>query len=88
LADTFSPKWTTSPTNPGSHRIQQTAWAGATYGIGQSAFSVAYYRLSQNAFLTTGSGGATCGMQTSNNIATGAIGNKTGSNCPGDYNQG
>ena len=76
------------PYEPGSHRFQQTAWAGATYGIGRWAFSVAYYRLSQNAFLTTGSGGATCAMQTSNDIATGAIGNKTGSNCPGDYNQG
>jgi predicted porin len=51
-------------------------------------FSIAYYHLGQNAFLTSGSGGATCAMQTSNTIATGAIGNKTGSNCPGDYHQG
>ena len=76
------------PYEPGSHRIQQTEWAGATYSVGPWAFSIAYYHLSQNAFLTTGSGGATCAMQTSNNVATGAIGNKTGSNCPGDYNQG
>ena len=76
------------PYEPGSHRIQQTAWAGATYAVAPWAFSVAYYHLSQNAFLTTGSGGATCAMQTSNNIATAAIGNKTGSNCPGDYHQG
>jgi predicted porin len=76
------------PYEPGSHRIQQTAWAGATYAVAPWAFSIAYYHLSQNAFLTTGSGGATCALQTSNNIATGAIGNKTGSNCPGDYHQG
>ena len=76
------------PYEPGSHRVQQTAWAGATYLVAPWTFSIAYYHLSQNPFLTAGSGGATCAMQTSNNIATGAIGNKTGSNCPGDYHQG
>ena len=76
------------PYEPGSHRVQQTAWAGATYLVAPWTFSIAYYHLSQNPFLTAGSGGATCAMQTSNNIATGAIGNKTGSNCPGDYRQG
>ena len=65
------------PYEPGSHRVQQTAWAGATYLVAPWTFSIAYYHLSQNPFLTSGSGGATC-----------AIGNKTGSNCPGDYHQG
>jgi predicted porin len=76
------------PYLPGSHSIQQTEWTGATYGIGSWAISAAYYHLSQNAFLTTSGGGPTCAMQTSHNIATNAIGNKTGDNCPGDYNQG
>ena len=74
-------------------RILDTAWAGASYEDGPWRLVGAWYRWSQNSYLTGAAVGAnTCAAVTTSNIAKKAagtfIGNTTGSNCSGELNQG
>ena len=74
----------------GSDRIRETAWAGVSYEDGPWKLVGAWYGLAQNSFLANG--GVTCASLTTTNISNKAkglyVGNTTGSNCSGDFNQG
>lgn len=74
----------------GTDRIRQTAWAGVSYQDGPWNLVGAWYYFSQNSYLN--SSFDTCAQVTASNVAHVAsgkyIGNTTGSNCSGDFNQG
>ena len=73
---------TNQPYAIGSDRVLQTEWGGAKYEMGPWAFTGAYYHLGQNEYIT--SAGRNCAAATAHNVATAALGVKTGSNCSGD----
>jgi len=78
------------PYAPGSSKVLQTAWTGARYELPSGlSFTAAYYRLGQNAYLTSAAAGKnTCAFITAGNKATAAyVGNTVASNCAGDLNQ-
>ncbi len=79
------------PYAPGSNKVLQTAWTGARYELASGlSFTAAYYRLGQDAYLTSAAAGKnTCASVTASNKATAAlVGNPVASNCAGDLNQG
>ncbi len=79
------------PYAAGSAKTLQTAWAGARYELPSGwSFTGAYYRMSQDDYLTNASAGSnTCAHITASNKANAAyVGNTTASNCSGDLNQG
>ena len=71
----------------GSDRIRETAWAGIRYEDGPWSLTGAYYFFSQNSFLNNEN--LTCAQTTTAALTSRTfVGQRIGSNCSGDFNQG
>ncbi len=80
---TYGGTWNSSPYNPGQSRILETEWAGAKYEMGQWAFAVAYYHLTQNQYVAAGN--ATCAANYS--AANNGPANPQPGQCAGEFDQ-